>query len=427
MKHIVTEHKLNSGAKGLFVDVPGSGVVNILIRFNSGFQFGDFSHYEIPHVLEHMMGRGSQQYPAPNEFKAEIEKNGAVSNANTSDRYNGYYITCAAFELERMLGMMEEYIAAPVFPEAAFPTEISNVREELTRNTTEHGSVCTMNLLEKTYPKQDLGYQQRIDQLGDITLEDVKRYYQTTHTAKNARFYLSGEVGNNQELILRRLDEMFSKLPAGERLAADFSPGHGLTAPIVAHRDIRQLYYHMNIYNQGVDERMEFALGSLGSVLYGGWKSRVYGEARRRGLAYHIGGSAAGDVFSSVYAIGGYVTAEHAADLMQLVADQTKAVVAGDLKSEELEATKEMRIGRRAIAHQTAAALGNYYIGYYDTEDKIRPYEGELELIRAVSVADVIEAAKFILSSDQWGISWLGDLDEVAAEAYTAPLRKMFL
>ena len=111
MKHTVTEHKLPCGAKGLLIDVPDTGVVNILIRFNSGFYFGDMAQFELPHVVEHMVGRGTKKFPAPNEFKTEIEKNGAYSNAETSSRYNGYTITCADFELERILVVLRR--AAP--------------------------------------------------------------------------------------------------------------------------------------------------------------------------------------------------------------------------------------------------------------------------------------------------------------------------
>ena len=427
MKHTVTEHRLASGAKGLIVDVPGSSVVNILVRFNSGFQFGDFDHFEIPHVIEHMIAvGGTKKFPQPNEFAHEIEKNGATFNANTSGRYNGYYLTCANFELDRIMDLLSQWLAEPLLPAENFVTEISNVREELTRSTTQHSSVCSMALLEKTFPKEYLNYDSRLAQLENITHQMCVDHYRRTHTAKNARFYLSGAIEANQGLILEKLEKLFDALPSGKRFVPNFDPGTGVGSPIINQRDIKQLYYYFDIFNGSVDDRMDFALRRLGSVLFGGWKSRVFGEARTRGLAYGISGSGQGDRWNSSFGVWGFVTEDNVSKLMKLVARELKAVAAGDLKPAELDAAIERTIGRRAIAHQTAGALGNYYLDLYDTEERIRPYDGELAQIRATTVAEVTAAAEFMLSSDRWAISWLGDLDETKAAIYTEPLRRMF-
>jgi predicted Zn-dependent peptidase len=426
MKHTVTEHQLNNGAKGLLVDVPGSGVVKLAVRFNSGPQFGDFSHYEIPHILEHMMGTGNKKYPLPNQFKAEVEKYGAIRNASTSPRFNEYYATFAAFELERMLNLWDEYITAPIFPEDAFPTEVSNVREELTRNTTNHARVCSASLFEQTHPWLVLADEKRLLQLKEITLEMVIDYYKRTHTARNARFYISGDIGGKSDLILDALEKMFAKLPEGERLKPNASPGLVVGKPIVVTRDIKQLYYYFYLSNEGVDDLLGIALKCLAAVLYGNWSSRVYGEARRRGLAYHIRGEANGNIFDSEYEVSGYVTDQHVVELMKLVAEETSAIARGDLNKEDLETAKELLMGRRAVVHQTAGSLGGYYVDAYDLEERIRPYEGELDQIRDIRVSDVVGAARFMLSSDRWGVCWLGNLDDDKAEKYTAPLRAMF-
>jgi predicted Zn-dependent peptidase len=427
MKHTVTEHQLNSGAKGLLVDVPGSGVVNILIRFNSGFQFGDMNYYELPHVLEHLIAvGGTPTYPNPSQFATEMEKNGASFNANTSSRFNGYIVTCAEFELDRILGLVDEWLTAPLLPETAFATEVGNVREELTRNTTSYGNVSALAFLEKVYPGKNLNSDTRIEQLPGITIDMARNHYKATHTAQNARFYLSGAVGEHSEAILAKLDALFAKLPAGERAQPDFGPGLGVAEPILVQKDIKQLYYNFGIFNAGVDDNRDFALNRLGSVLFGGWNSRVFGEARRRGIAYSVSGGGEGDAYSSSFEVGGNVSEANALELMKLVADQMKAVAAGDLTAEELEAAKERVIGHRAISHQTPGSLGNYYLGLYDTEERVRPYDGELAQIRATTTAEVTEAARFMLSSNQWAVSWLGDLDEAKAELYTQPLREIF-
>lgn len=427
MKHTVTEHQLTSGSKGLLIDVPGARVVNILVRFNSGYQFGDFNYFDVPHVLEHMLaGGGTKTHPRPNEYKIEIAKNGGVSNANTWDRYNGYTMTCAEFELERFMDLLSEILTEPVLSDESFKTEMGNVREELTRNTSNWGRVNEVVLAERTTPWLILTDEKRIDCLSGITSEMVRDHFARTHTAKNARFYLSGAVGKHSKMILDKLDQMFNKMPAGERLQPNFNPGIGLATPIVIRQDIKPIYYNCLMFGGPLSYRQEMALGALQAVLFAGFAARVYGEARRRGLAYHISGDCETTPGSSSFGFSGYVSPDNVMELMKLVSREMEAVAAGQLKEDELISAKNLAIGRRELRYQTAGSMLNYYVGDYDVREKIRPYEKEIEDIRAVTLDEVASAARHVLSSGQWGISWLGNLDEAKAVEYTAPLAKLF-
>ena len=84
MKHTVHEHKLNSGAAGLVVHVPGSSVVNLRVTFHSGFQYAAPDAYEVPHIMEHLLATVTKRHSKPNEFMIEAQKNGAYVNASTS-------------------------------------------------------------------------------------------------------------------------------------------------------------------------------------------------------------------------------------------------------------------------------------------------------------------------------------------------------
>jgi hypothetical protein len=74
MKHTVAEHHLAGGASGLIIDVPGSDVVSIQVRFNSGFQFTDRKRYEVPHVMEHVLATVTQKHPEQNSFIVDAQR-----------------------------------------------------------------------------------------------------------------------------------------------------------------------------------------------------------------------------------------------------------------------------------------------------------------------------------------------------------------
>src|SRR5471030_451671 len=115
MKHNVTDHILPNGAQGLVINVPGSAVVNIRVTFHSGFQFGDPSVYEVPHVLEHLLATVTKKHSQPNAFMIEAQKNGAYVNASTSTDTNEYVYECAEFELDRIIDLIAEQVCEPLF------------------------------------------------------------------------------------------------------------------------------------------------------------------------------------------------------------------------------------------------------------------------------------------------------------------------
>ena len=63
MKHSIEEIKLKSGARGILIDAPGSGVMNIRVVFRAGNKFVKKPEiYEVAHLMEHMaFGRNAER------------------------------------------------------------------------------------------------------------------------------------------------------------------------------------------------------------------------------------------------------------------------------------------------------------------------------------------------------------------------------
>jgi predicted Zn-dependent peptidase len=423
MKHRVFEHHVAGGASGLVIDVPGSDVVNLQVRFNSGYEFAQRSKYEVPHVMEHLLATVTKAHPGPNEFNIEVQKNGAYMNASTSVEANGYIYEWADFETGRLLDLVEEQLTKPLFAQGAFRAEVGNVREELTRNTTQHGAVCGMALAERVFPHLWMSYEERIAQLAQLELADVREHYERTHTAANGRFYVSGSFGDGGEKVVARLDRIFRQLPAGERRICSHEVGRGLERPVLTERDIAQLYYRVSLYFGELTEAERRALTLLRMVLVGGMGSRVYGEARRRGLAYSVSGTGHAEPGNSSFGFAGYVTPDNAEALFELMVREMRAVRAGKLTRVELEAAQDLIIGSVKRSIQTAGDLLGWYLGPYDETGEIRDLDRNLELMRAVRPEEVVAVAEKAAAAKRRGISLLGKLEGTDTERWSEKLK----
>ena len=418
MKHTVHEHRLASGAQGLVVNVPGSAVVNVRVSFRSGFQYSDPETYEVPHIMEHLLATVTKRHAEPNAFMIDVQKNGAYGNASTSADTNDYIYEFANFELDRIMDLIEEQVSEPLFANESFVAEKSNVREELTRNTTQHMSVCTIKLSEQAFPKQWKGYEERIAQLDAIKLEQLESHYYSTHTARNARFYVSGDFADGGKEVAARFERIFARLSPGKRLEPVRDRGLRVEEPIVTQRDIEQVYYRTGRFFGELNVSQQAALGLLRMLLVGGMGSRVLGEARRRGLAYSVGATAYSEPGNSTFGFTGYVTPPNAGALYEVISRNLRQVGSGEATIDELEAAKNLLVGSITRSTQTAGDVLNWYIDRYDEADEIRDFDVELARLQTVTLDEITQVTQMILETNNTGLSLLGRINDQAVGVY---------
>ena len=176
MKHTVQEIILKNGARGLVIDVPGSQVLSTQFHFRAGYRFvRDNSIYETAHIMEHMAFGASKQFKDAHAYEAEFTKNGAYHNAYTSDNSMGYVAECASFEWERVLDLQRTAITEPLFREDEFKAETGNVKSELTGYLNVPNRILWPRM-SKELGEDVLTYQERLAQLKDISLSDIKEH-----------------------------------------------------------------------------------------------------------------------------------------------------------------------------------------------------------------------------------------------------------
>src|SRR5438309_4060717 len=148
MKHTVTEISFKNGLKGLLIHIPAAQVMTFDINFRAGEYLVDEKKWEVPHLMEHILLGANEKFPRARDFQAEIEKNGAYSNASTSVYDITYEAECADFEWERVLELLIVSITEPLFLREEFTAEVGNVREELTARANNHFRHLSLALRE---------------------------------------------------------------------------------------------------------------------------------------------------------------------------------------------------------------------------------------------------------------------------------------
>jgi predicted Zn-dependent peptidase len=131
MKHTVSEISFKNGLKGLLIHIPAAQVMTFDLNFRAGEYLVDEKKWEVPHLMEHILLGANEKFPRARDFQAEIEKNGAYSNASTSVYDITYEAECADFEWERILELLLVSITEPLFLREEFQAEFGSAAREL--------------------------------------------------------------------------------------------------------------------------------------------------------------------------------------------------------------------------------------------------------------------------------------------------------
>lgn len=412
LKHSVEEIQLKNGAKGLLIDIPDSTVVAYDVHFRAGNYYApSLEVQQTAHLLEHMVFGSTKSYPSIEAFSQEFTKNGAYNNASTWQYNMSYFADCAVLEWDRILDLQRQAITEPSFTQKLLIAEKGNVTEELTGNASKHGRLLWQTL------HREMGDPYMIDseQLATVpavTLDDIQNHHKTTHTLRNMRFSFAGDLGKHRDTIIAELEKW--QLPVGERLPVPTIALHS-SQPVHIHRkDLPSIIFTLQlVINRQLTEKEETAMGAVNHMLTGTFHSRIWGEARNRGICYGMSSSVDSEIDgSTTWDITGQIRPQNAKEMFELIVDQLAKVAAGDISSKELAEAKQFALGAYQMRGQSVRAVNNWYAGYYFEHDKIDDMDKSPEEIKATSRTMITRLVTEFLETAEWGLGAIGNIEE---------------
>ena len=427
MKHTVSEVSLANGAKGLLIHVPDASVMTLDINFRAGeYLVEDPRKSEVPHLMEHVLLGANELIPKARDFQAELEKNGAYSNASTSTHDITYEAECADFEWDRVLGLLLISITKPLFLEEEFKAEFGNVQEEMVARSNNHFRRLSLEM------RKSLGFVVHTDTdalelMGNVSVEDIRAHYYHTHTAPNMRFVIAGNLNRKRRAIIEKLFETIELPIKGKRFSLPKELPHGLRKPVYIHNDtVENLYFYIDTFlRRRLSDPETDALNLINTILTETLYSKILGTARERGLVYGMSSGLSWTRDASNWWFGAQVSDKNAPALFHIIVEELSKVMRGDIGLSEIESAKQYALGRFQRSAQTVGGTAGGYTSRYFFDEVIENYYQIPERIKAVEKQQIIAVARAMFAEKVWGMGVLGDCgDGFAAElrAQIAPL-----
>ena len=427
MRHTVEEVRLKNGARGLLVNVPDATVMSFQFQFRAGSRYTRSAEiYETAHIMEHMAFGANARFSSEHEFEAEFTKNGAYHNASTSDMGMSYVADCADFEWSRILDLQLLSIGEPRFNETEFLAEKGNVRNELTGYLNNNARLLWPKI-QQVLGEKVLTYEQRLKTIDSIKLEDIAEHHARTHTTDNLRFVIAGKIDDERKIeIIDRLENL--PLQRGERFELITDELVSPSEPVYIHRpDLKNISFGASIVipRQLSSTEMD-TMYALSHILTGTMHSRIFGQARKRGLAYGVYSGASRGLDSSSWDFEGQTNFDTAKPLFELIVKELKRILAEDLSEEELEAMKSYALGNFQMSGQTVGSTAGFYAGRYFWDGGIRDHKKQPEFIRQISREKIFALAKEFVENGVWVLGAVSGGAEEQIKELNAEFSKLF-
>lgn len=192
----VTETILKNGLKVIVKPDYRAPVVISQVWYKVGSSYETGGTTGVSHVLEHMMFKGTEKYPA-GEFNKIISRNGGEDNAFTSKDYTAYYQKLEKSRLKVSFELEADRMRGLLLPEDEFEKEVMVVMEERRWRTEDKPQSLTYEQFYATafdnsgYHNPTIGW---MDDLKNMNVADLRTWYQRYYAPNNATVVVVGDV-----------------------------------------------------------------------------------------------------------------------------------------------------------------------------------------------------------------------------------------
>ena len=347
--HGIYETVLDNGLKVIVKPDHRAPVVISQVWYKVGASYEMGGTTGVSHVLEHMMFKGTEKFPN-GEFNKIIARNGGDDNAFTSKDYTAYYQKLEKSRLKVSFELEADRMRGLLFSEEDFKKEVMVVMEERRWRTDDKPQNLTYEQFHATafdnsgYHNPTIGW---MDDLKNMTVEDLKVWYQRYYAPNNATLVVVGDV--EPEAVFKLAKQYFGPLKPFKVAATKprIEREQKGTKRVVMELEAKLPYlimgYKVPVINTAEVKWEPYALDVLAGILDGGDSARFSKNlVRGRKIATSAGAGYSPDsrmqtlfLFDGVPAKGVSVD-----ELKQALFDEIEAVKQRRVSEEELQRVK---------------------------------------------------------------------------------------
>ncbi len=373
----------------------------------------------ISHWVEHMVFKGTPQFPKGTADKA-IAREGGVFNGMTWYDFTTYFATLPAERIELALRIEADRMVNALFDPEEVAAERTVIISERQGAENDPEFLLGEELLAAAFRVHPYGIETlgHMCDLETLTREQLYAHYRTYYTPSNALAVAVGDFDAGE--MLRLIAQHFGAIPPGPAIP----PITAVEPPQKGERRVTYegegnvAYLQVVFRAPGVRDPDFFALvvlsaalsGASGLAFFGGGltnhSSRLYKALVETELAADVSGSLAPTVDPFVYGISATVRPDRTpAEVEETLDKELTRVLTEPITREELE--KAIKQAKAQFAYSSESVTGQaLWLGYSEIFADYTWFENYLANLSAVTTEDVARVAQMVLRRSNRTVGW---------------------
>lgn len=416
--------KLSNGLPVITVPMPGVQSATVLALANTGSRYETKKEQGIAHFFEHIVFKGTKNYPETQALASAVDAIGADFNAFTSKEYTGYYVKSASKDIAVSIDVVSDMLLQPLIRDKDVKKERGVIIEEI-------------NMYEDT-PMRKIGYEfDRLVFTGSGLGHQILGTKETVSaiTAKDFRNFLQKWYGlGNMLLIVAGDESVVTSAETTALLETAFSKNHAEIAKrakgrvdtkALADKDLKITEDTLHVINKkteqahlslgwhGIEREDErrYALSLLTTVLGANMSSRLFTEVReKRGLCYYVHSDT--DFYHNTGIVGASagVDPSRIDEAIRVILEQFHSVVSGEnpITEQELQNAKDYMAGSLVLSLEDSRSVAQYFGLKKLLADEILSPSEVLEKFTAVTLEEVASVAEEIIQPGNARLAVIG-------------------
>lgn len=330
---------LPNGLRLVAVEMPHLHSAEIAVYVKAGGRNDTKEQAGIAHFLEHMLFRGTADYPTTLELETAFEAIGGSVNASTDEETTCFFSRVHPQHMSKGIDILASMLRRPLL--SGLETEKRIIIEEALEDINEQGEeINTHNIASRLlWPDHPLGMPTigYLDTIRGITVKDLADYHAHHYLPANAVAVVAGAV--NGEKFFAACESAFGDWDRGD-IPFQSTAGHGQLQPQLSFVTDSDSQLHLQLAFRGFarqDPRI-MNLRLLRRILCGGGSSRLHISLRERlGIVYSVDASIAAYEETGAFAIELSTSPENLEKAVQEVLAETLSLASVAIPPEEFE------------------------------------------------------------------------------------------
>jgi predicted Zn-dependent peptidase len=364
-----TRTTLHNGLRLLTAPMPGMRSASIAFFFTVGSRYEAHSIAGISHFIEHMLFKGSRQYPTARLISEAIEGVGGIFNASTGKELTSYTARFDPIEIEK---------------------ERAVIIEELSATLDDPQEWVNLLIDEAMWPGLPLGRDDAgfVETVAHINREQLLRYMDEYYIPNALVISVAGNIDHDQ--VVEATENLFGDWEMREhpKWQACLPPRH--VSPLkMIQKDTEQTNICLATLGTAHDGPEYYPMLFINALLGDGMSSRLFQTIREeQGLAYDIG------TYVNTYYETGDLVVSAGVD-----PTQTRAAIRAIVM--ELDRLIETEVPEDELNRMKAYMRGGVLLGLEGTQ-QVATWAGSQESLRnkVIDVDEVIAHIDAITSQD---------------------------